>query len=114
MLFRLIYEGAVGAITLIAMLLFGEAGFAAFALLALLPVIWRVKKFPKPDERELQLFYQTNNWTLIFTIFVMLLIYEYPNVAIGGVIVGELWFPLSIAAMLLGRGIVGLVLFHNR
>lgn len=112
MLFRLFFEGAVGAVTLIAIVLFGERGFAAIALLALLPVIWRIRK-TKPDERELQLFYQTNNWALGFTILAMLAIYELSHTAIGGnTTIGELWFPLSVSAILLGKGIAALFIFR--
>ncbi len=113
MLFRLMYEGAVGVITLAAISIFGEKGFAAFALLALLPVIWRVVKI-KPDERELQLFYQTNSWALFVTILAMFAIYKHPEIIIGGMAVGDMWFLFSVLAMLVGRGLVGLLIFRLR
>ncbi|RMF56256.1 MAG: hypothetical protein D6748_13910 [Calditrichaeota bacterium] len=113
MLFRLMYEGAVGLITFIAVLLFGEPGFAAFALLALLPFIWRIKKI-NPDERELQLFYQTNNWALAFVIVALFILYKLSGVHIGEVTIGDYWFPLSVASVLIARGFIALLIFRLR
>ncbi len=112
MVFRLLYEGAVGLFTFIAILLFGEKGYSVFALLALLPFIWRALKI-KPDERELQLFYQTNNWALILTLLSLVAIYEFSDVSVAGHIIGNYWMPLSIAATFIARGIVGLIIFKT-
>ncbi|RMH86249.1 MAG: hypothetical protein D6681_15870 [Calditrichaeota bacterium] len=113
MMVRLLYEGAVGFVLLIAILLWGSQGMIALALLAFMPILWRILK-AKPDERELQLFYQTNNWALAFAVIVMVAIYEFPDVAPFGHAIGEYWMPLCLGAILLGRGAIGVLLFQTR
>ncbi len=108
MYFRYLFGIIVGAITISAIILFGEKGVIALALLALRPMIMRWKKM-KADERELSLFHKTNSITLglvLLLIVVTFLIYgdkirEYFT---------SYWVTLFAGAIVGIQGIVGFVL----
>lgn len=112
MQFRFLFEGAVGVILFGAVLIWGEGGMAALALLALVPVVWGVRRVT-PDERELQLFYKINNWAFAFTVLALVVIYEASGLEVFDHLIGKYWMPLSIAALLIGRGAIALYLFET-
>ena len=110
---RFAYESLVGLIGLITVLLFGEVGGVSLVLFALFPVIVRLKKAHKPDERELLLFYQTSNFTLILIFMALVLIYVASGVRINGNMIGDNWYLLSISSILFIHGLIGLVVFKK-
>lgn len=113
MIVRFLFESIVGAVSLVAIITLGKIGYVAFAVFALLPLIMRLKKI-RPDERECQLFYQTGNLAMAFTILAIMIIYYASNFSLNGHTIGELWMPLSIASLLMIHGISGLIIFRPR
>ncbi|MBU0711430.1 hypothetical protein KJ762_02795 [bacterium] len=113
MIFRFWFESIVGLFCIICMLLFGQAGAASFALFALLPVIMRIRKMTKPDERELQLFYKAGNLSIALVIITIYLISHFSGVAINGHAIGDNWMFLSITSILMFHGIAGLIVFRK-
>jgi len=110
---RFVFESFVGLIGLIAVLLLGKGGGVFMVLFVLFPVIVRLNKAHKPDERELQLFYRTSNFTLILIFMALMLIYVASGVTINGHTVGDNWYPLSIASILFIHGLIGMVVFRR-
>ena len=106
---RYTFELVVGIITLVSVLLFGQAGYASFALMVFLPLFSK----NKPDERELQLFYKSGNITLVFLILSMVAIDQLKTLTFGGIVVGDYWLNFSIAAFLISHGASGLVVGRN-
>ncbi len=111
MIFRFYFQVIVGAICLIGILLFGEKGISLLAIFALLPLIMRLRKTPKLDERELQLFYKIGNITLGITILLLVAIDLLSDTVIYGMKVGDFWMELSVSAILFFQGLVGLIIF---
>lgn len=110
---RFWFESIVGLICMIGILLFGKAGFVCFVLFALLPLVTRLCKGNKPDERELQLFYKAGNLSLALTIIVILLISRLSNVVINDHSIGDNWMLLSVTSIIMFHGIAGLIVFHR-
>ncbi len=110
---RFVFESLVGLIGLIAVLLLGEVGGVFLVLFVLFPVIVRLNKPHKPDERELLLFYQTSNFTLILIFIALVLIYVASGVIINGHQIGDNWYLLSISSILFVHGLIGLVVFRR-
>lgn len=110
---RFMFESFVGLIGLIAVLLLGNVGGIFMMLFVLFPVIVRRNKAHKPDDRELQLFYRTSNFTLILIFMALTLIYIASGVTINGHTVGDNWFLLSIASILFTHGLIGMVVFRR-
>jgi hypothetical protein len=106
---RFIYELVVGIILLIAIFLFGEKGFAAFALLAAQPFIGK----KKADERESQLFNKVGNYTAGATLLACIIIYYFSDLAVNGMLVGQYWLGLVVAAFLMSHGVSGLIIFRE-
>jgi hypothetical protein len=113
MTIRFIYEGAVGCITILFVLLFGEKGGSAFVLYAFLPVLMRFLKRRKPDERELQLFYQAGNLSMGLTFIILVIIYFLGRLQSLTAMISTNWLFLSVAAILLVHSIVGLVILNK-
>ena len=112
-MFRFWFESIVGLLCIICMLVFGQAGAASFALFALLPIIMRVRKFKKPDEREVYLFFKAGNLSLALGIIAIYLISRLSGVIINGHTIGDNWMFLSITSILMFHGIAGLVVFKK-
>lgn len=110
---RFAYEGFVGLIGLIAVLLFGDVGGVSLVLFVFFPVIVRMKKADNPDENELLLFYKTSNFTLILIFVALVLIYVFSDLTINGHMVGESWYLLSISSILFIHGMMGLAVFKK-
>ncbi len=110
---RFAFESLVGLIGLVAVLLLGKIGGVFMVLFVLFPVIVRLNKAQKPDERELQLFYQTSNFTLILIFMALLLIYVGSDLTINGHQIGDNWYLLSISSILFVHGLIGLVVFRR-
>jgi hypothetical protein len=106
MILRFSYELAVGVITILSVIIFGEKGQAAFALLALLPVILRIIKF-KPDERELALFYKSGNLTVVLLVAALF------GLSFFGLeeFFMKNWMFISASALLISHGLSGLIVF---
>lgn len=107
------FESFVGLIGLIAVLLLGNVGGVFMVLFVLFPVIVRRNKANITDERELQLFYQTSNFTLILIFIALTLIYVASGVTINGHTVGDNWYLLSIASILFTHGLIGVFVFRR-
>ncbi len=110
---RFVFESFVGLIGMIFVLLLGKVGGVFMVLFVLFPVIVRLNKANKPDERELKLFYQTSNFTLILIFIALMLIYVASGVTINGHMVGDNWYLLSIASILFVHGLIGVVVFKR-
>lgn len=110
---RFAYESLVGLIGLIAVLLLGDGGGVSLVLFVFYPVIVRMNKADKPDERELLLFYQTSNFTLILIFVALVLIYVFSGLTINGHTVGDSWYLLSISSILFIHGLIGLAVFKK-
>lgn len=110
---RFIFESLVGLIGLIAVLLLGPVGGVFMVLFVFFPVIVRLSKANKPDERELLLFYQTSNLTLILIFVALVLIYVASGIMINGNLVGDNWYLLSIASILFIHGLIGFIVFRK-
>jgi len=65
------FEAAVGFVTLIAVMIFGERGFACFSLWAISAFL----KSRKPDEREIQLMHKASTAVLVSLFLFMYLVY---------------------------------------
>lgn len=113
MITRFWFESIVGLVCIIGILLFGKAGFVCFALFALLPVVTRLSKSNKPDERELQLFYKTGNLSLALTIIVIYLISRLSDIVVNGPRIGDNWMLFSVTSIIMFHGIAGLIVFHR-
>lgn len=112
MYFRYLFGIFVGAVTVLAVILFGAKGIPAFALLALRPLIVRWKKI-HADERELSLFYKTNSITLGVLIFMIILIY-FTMGQNAKDIFKPYWLTIFAASTVAIQGIVGLILLKLR
>jgi len=110
---RFAFESLVGLIGLVAVLLLGKVGGVFMVLFVFFPVIVRLNKAHRPDERELQLFYQASNFTLILIFMALVLIYVASGVTINGNTVGDNWYLLSISSILFVHGMIGLVVFRR-
>ncbi len=110
---RFAFESLVGLIGLIAVLLLGEVGGIFLVLFAFFPAIVRLNKANKPDERELQLFYQASNFTLILIFIALVLIYVLSGVTLNGHQIGDNWYLLSVSSILFTHGLIGLVVFRK-
>ena len=110
---RFAFESLVGLIGLAAVLLLGDVGGVFLVLFVLFPVIARAGRTHKPDERELQLFYQTSNFTLILIFIALVLIYVASDLTINGHQIGENWYLLSISSILFIHGLIGLIVFRR-
>ena len=113
MRFRFWFEGLIGLVCLVCILVFGSTGIKSLALLALVPIIMRIKRTKKPDERELQLFYKTNNWTFGLMFIALVLIYQSSDKVILGISFADNWLYLSIIAVLLIRSVTGIIVFNK-
>lgn len=113
MIARFWFESIAGLICILCILLFGQVGFISFALFALLPVVTRLYKGNKPDERELQLFYKAGNLSLALTIIVIFLISRLSGVVVNGHSIGDNWMLFSITSIVMFHGIAGLIVFHR-
>jgi hypothetical protein len=113
MTIRFVYEGAVGFLTLLLVLLLGEKGGAAFVLYAFLPLVMRTVKRRKPDERELHLFYRTGNISMGMTFVILVVVYFLARVQSLSALIAANWLFLTVAAILLVHSVVGLVVFHS-
>jgi hypothetical protein len=107
---RFFYELVVGIIVLIAIFLFGEKGFAAVALLGAHPFIGK----KKADERESQLFNKVGNYTAGTTLFACVLIYYFSDLKVNGLLIGQYWIGLVVAAFLMAHGASGLIIFREK
>ncbi len=110
---RFAFESLVGLIGLVAVLLLGNKGGVFLVLFVFFPVIVRLNKANRPDERELQLFYQASNFTLILIFIALVLIYVASGVTINGHQIGDNWYLLSISSILFVHGLIGLVVFRR-
>lgn len=110
---RFAFESLVGLIGLVTVLLLGDLGGVFLVLFVFFPVIVRLNKAHKPDERELQLFYQASNFTLILIFVALVLIYVASGVTINGHQIGDNWYLLSISSILFVHGLIGLVVFRR-
>ncbi len=113
MTIRFIYEGAVGALTLIMIAVFGAQGGAVIALYALLPIIMKFAKTQKPDERELQLFYITGNYSMGITFVILVAVYFLARLPAFSALVSTNWLSISVSAILLAHSVIGLVTFRK-
>ncbi|MBN2601248.1 MAG: hypothetical protein JXR87_04590 [Candidatus Marinimicrobia bacterium] len=113
MIFRFWFESIVGMFCIICILVFGQAGATSFALFALLPIILRIRKITKPDERESQLFYKAGNLSLALAIIAIVLISYFSSVIVNGHIIGDNWMFLSITSILMFHGVAGLIVFYK-
>lgn len=106
---RYLIETIVGGISLLGILLLGDAGTAFLALLAITPFYMRWRKV-KPDERELQLFYKTGNWTMAAMILAIILIDRFFNLSVNGHLIGDNWTLLAISSIIFLHGSLGLTI----
>jgi hypothetical protein len=106
---RFAYEGLVGIILLIAVILFGTMGFTALVLLAAQPFIGK----KKADERESQLFNKVGNYTAGITLLACILIYYFSDVAVHGQVIGKNWLGLVVAVFLIAHGASGLLILKK-
>ena len=116
---RFALEGTVGILVFVSVILFGDQGGAVFALMALVPIIivvptfLRTRKLPKADERERLLFYQTGNYSFGFMILAMVVLDQLARNGVLATLIHENWLVLSIALFIVGRSLIGLVLFQR-
>lgn len=113
MTIRFVYEGAVGFLTILLILLFGQKGGAAFALYAFLPLIMRIMKRRRPDERELCLFYRAGNISMGLTFVILVVVYFLARLQPLSDLAAANWLSLSVAAILLVHSVVGLLVFNS-
>ncbi len=114
MTFRFWYQGICGLLTILLVMFFGTKGGAALILFAFIPLIMRVMKVKKEwDERELQLFYKSNNYTLGLLIVFMVLINTFAGTVVNGHPIGQHWLLLSIAGLGLIQGLSGIIVFKT-
>jgi len=111
MIFRFYFQVVISLICILGILIWGNKGYAFLALFALLPIIMRMKKTTKPDERELQLFYKTGNITFGGAILVIVLIENISDVVINGNKIGNFWGVLTIMSIVIIQGITGLIIY---
>ncbi len=114
MLFRFYFQVIVSLICVIGLFLFGEKGISLIALFALLPILMRIKKVPKLDEREQQLFYKIGNLTLGISILFVVLINYLSDLVINGIQVGDNWMILIILSMIFTQGLAGIIVFKTQ
>lgn len=114
MAFRFWYELAVGVITFIAILIFGEEGITAIVFLALLPIIMRMKKI-KADERETFLFYKGTQIVFTSLLFLIAASFVFTDLKFSDLlnIKKEIWY-LLLAGFLILNGIIRLFLLYKR
>ncbi len=62
MIFRFYFQAVISLICILGILIWSDKGYTLLALFALLPIIMRMEKTTKPDERELQLFYKNRKY----------------------------------------------------
>ena len=110
---RFAFESLVGLIGILAVLFLGAVGGVFMVLFVLFPVVVRLSKAHKPDERELQLFYQTSNFTLVLIFIALVLIYVASDLTITGHQIGDNWYLLSISSILFFHGLIGLIVFKK-
>lgn len=112
MTFRFWYQAIVGLITIFLVIFFGTIGGLSLILMALIPLILRWKGVEKEwDERELQLFYLSNNYTIGFIILFMVLINTFADLTVNGRTLNSHWLLLSIAGIFFGQGLSGIIVF---
>ncbi len=114
MIFRFYFQVITGLICIAGIFVLGDKGVALISLFALLPVIMRIKKFPKLDEREQQLFYKIGNITLGVSILMIVLIHELSNFVINNIRIGDYWMILTILSLVIIQGLVGLIIFKTQ
>jgi len=114
MILRFYFQAIISLICILGILIWGDKGYALLALFALLPAIMRMKKTPKPDERELQLFYKTGNITFGGAILVIVLIQNISNIIVNGNKIGDYWGILTIMSTVVIQGITGLIIYKTQ
>ena len=114
MIFRFWFESIYGFICLGCILLFGAKGTSSFILLVLCPLIMRIKKIKKPDERELLLFYKTGNLTMGIAIIVILIIHHFQGAVVNGHLIGDNWMTLVFSSLFFAHGLAGLIIFKRQ
>lgn len=114
MIFRFYFQAVISLICILGILIWGDKGYALLVLFVLLPVIMRMKKTPKPDERELQLFYKACNITFGGTILAIVLIENISDVIINGNKIGNYWGILTIMSIVVIQGITGLIIYKTQ
>ncbi len=113
MLFRFYFQVAVSLICIAGIILLGEKGTVLIALFALLPVLMRVKKVKRLDERELQLFYKIGNLSLGLSILLIVIIYYLSDVNLNGIRIGDYWMMFTILGIIFTQGMAGIVVFKT-
>lgn len=114
MIFRFWFESIIGFICLVCILLFGAKGASILVIFALLPILMRIKKTKKPDERELQLFYKIGNLTMGLTIIAIIIIHYLQDTEVNGHLIGGNWMTLAITSILIAHGLAGLIIFNKQ
>ena len=114
MIFRFWFESIIGFICLVCILLFGSKGASSLVIFALLPILMRIKKTKKPDERELQLFYKIGNLTMGLTIIAIIIIHYLQDTEVYGHLIGANWMTLAITSILIAHGLAGLIIFNKQ
>jgi len=96
---RFAVELIVGIIVFLSILLFGEKGGFSLALMVLLTFFGKKKL----DEREYQLFYKVDHYTISFVILAMVIIFFLlPSIN---------WLLALVSVFLFFQGLCGLVIF---
>jgi len=114
MLFRFYFQVIVSLICILGIFVWGDKATALLVLFALLPVIMRVKKVKKLDEREQQLFYKIGNITLGVSILIIVLIDQLSDFIVNNVKIGDYWMLLTILSLIFIQGLVGLIVFKTQ
>ena len=102
MTIRFVYQGVVGSLTILLVLILGEKGGAAIALYAFLPLVVRLTARRKPDERELQLFYRTGNMSMGLTFVVLVVVYFLARLQPLAPLIAANWLALTHLRQLAG------------
>ena len=110
MIKQFFFEFIVGIIILLAIYLFGIAGFWAFLLLIIYPIFFKIKGF---DERELLLLHQTATLTLSMILMVLILLYYFSGSNFGSINIGENWLQFAVLAFLITHGASGIYIFRQ-
>ena len=114
MIFRFWFESVIGFVCLLCIILFGAKGASSLAIFVMLPIIMRIKKTEKPDERELQLFSKTGNLTMGLTIIAIVIIRYFQDTMVNGQLIGSNWITLAIASIMLAHGLAGIIIFNKQ
>lgn len=114
MIFRFYFQTAISLICILGILIWSDKGYALLVFFALLPIIMRMKKTTKPDERELQLFYKIGNIKFGGVILVIVLIENISDAVINGNKIGNFWGILIIMSIVIIQGITGLIIYKTQ